>query len=487
MESNVSGVKAGTVAVVDDKQYYVKLPVWKKAAFGLIDTANNFSWSYISSFLMIYLTDVFLIPAAAVSTMFLVCRFWDAVNDPIVGYLADRTHSKWGRYRPWIFFGSAPLFITSALLFWPHPEWALSAKLVYIYVLYALVVLFYTMVNLTYGALNSVITQDPGERGSIASYRLTFAFIGSTIMTQLVVRVEPMISARWENMGWFVLAVIFAVFCIPLQIWGAAVQKEVVPPSERKVKLGFFQQFVMSFKNIPFMMVCVMFLAQGFSNYGVSAINVYWFKYVLGDQTPLATLGLITLPASLAGAFTAQWWNNRFRSKGKSIAVTYVAQIVLCMAQWFMFRNSNISIVWVYIMGFINGYFAAWNFSTIYGMVPDTIEYSELISKGHRMDGFLNTLSSFWNKVGITLGTAGAGWILAAVGYVANAEVQAASVVSSLHLMKFVMPSVFNLLALVCLFWYKLDYDRFDKLVAELNEKRPIWHAEEEAMFKNAK
>ena len=191
---------------MDNKQYYVKLPVWKKCAFGSIDTANNFSWSYISSFLAIYLTDTFLIPASYVSIMFLVCRFWDAINDPIVGYLADRTRTRWGRYRPWIFFGTAPLFITTALLFWPHPDWALPTKMVYVCALYALVVLFYTMVNLTYGSLNAVVTQDPAERGSLASYRLLFAYIGSTAMTQLVVRAEPVLSSKNPGMGYFYLA-----------------------------------------------------------------------------------------------------------------------------------------------------------------------------------------------------------------------------------------------------------------------------------------
>ena len=200
----------------DSKQYYVKLPLWKKCTFGIIDSANNFSWSYISSFLAIYLTDTFLIPAATVSLMFLLCRFWDAINDPIVGYLADRTRSRWGRYRPWIMFASAPLFITTALLFWPHPEWAVGVKTAYVVILYALVVLFYTMVNLTYGSLNSVVTQDPAERGSLASWRLLFAYIGSTLMVQLVTRCEPVLSAKHPNMGYFILAVIFAVFCIPV-------------------------------------------------------------------------------------------------------------------------------------------------------------------------------------------------------------------------------------------------------------------------------
>ena len=267
----------------DSKQYYVKLPLWKKCTFGMIDSANNFSWSYISSFLAIYLTDTFLIPAATVSLMFLLCRFWDAINDPIVGYLADRTRSRWGRYRPWIMFASAPLFITTALLFWPHPEWAVGVKTAYVVILYALVVLFYTMVNLTYGSLNSVVTQDPAERGSLASWRLLFAYIGSTLMVQLVTRCEPVLSAKHPNMGYFILAVIFAVFCIPMQILCAKSQKEVVPPQPSPKKIGIFKSLAISFKNREFMIVCILFLAQGFALYGAGTINIYWFKYVLGD------------------------------------------------------------------------------------------------------------------------------------------------------------------------------------------------------------
>ncbi len=469
---------------MDDKQYYVKLPVWKKCAFGSIDTANNFSWSYISSFLAFYLTDTFLIPAGYVSLMFLICRLWDAINDPIVGYLADRTRTRWGRYRPWIFFGTAPLFITTALLFWPHPQWTMGLKMTYVCVLYALVVLFYTMVNLTYGSLNSVITQDPAERGSLASYRLLFAYIGSTAMTQLVVRCEPALSSKYPGMGYFILAVIFAVFCIPMQIFGAKCQREVIPPSNTGSKMSIFKQLALSFKNRPFVMVCIMFLAQGFSLYGVGAINVYWFKYVLGDENPMATFSLITLVPSMLGCFTSQFWSNKLRDKGKAIGITYAAQAILYTVQFFLFRSS-VNLALLYGLGIVVQYFAGANMSLIYGMVPDTIEYSELITKGERMDGFLNTLSSFWNKVGITIGTAGAPFLLELTGYVPNAAQQTGGVILALDLMKWVMPAAFSVLAMVCLIWYRLDYATFDKLVAELNRKRPIWEAERKAGTKN--
>ena len=463
-----------------NKQYYVKIPLWKKCSFGLIDSANNFSWSYIGSFLAIYLTDTLMIPAAWVSLMFLICRFWDAINDPIVGYLADRTRSRWGRYRPWIFFGSPPLFITSALLFLPVMSWSVTTRFVWACVLYAMVVLFYTMVNLTYGSLNSVITQDPAERGSLASYRLLFAYLGSTFMSQMVLRVEPGLSAQYPGMGYFILAVLFLIIGVPLQIFGAKVQKEVVPPSNTGVKMSLWKQLKLSFKNRPFMVVCILFLVQGFAMYGVNTIQIYWYKYVLGDQAPMATFSLITLVPSMLGCFTSQFWSNKLKDKGKAIAITYVVQIVLSAVQFFMFRES-VNLVALYGFGIVYQYFAGANMSLIYGMVPDTIEFSEMLSKGERMDGFLNTLSSFWNKVGITIGTSGAPLILALTGYVANVEQQAPAVINSLQIMRWIVPAVFNVICLIVLAWYKLDYATFDKLVADLNEKRPIWEAERKA------
>ena len=415
----------------DSKQYYVKLPLWKKCTFGMIDSANNFSWSYISSFLAIYLTDTFLIPAATVSLMFLLCRFWDAINDPIVGYLADRTRSRWGRYRPWIMFASAPLFITTALLFWPHPEWAVGVKTAYVVILYALVVLFYT-------------------------------------------RCEPGLSAKYPNMGYFILAVIFAVFCIPMQILCAKSQKEVVPPQPSPKKIGIFKSLAISFKNREFMIVCILFLAQGFALYGAGTINIYWFKYVLGDVNPMATFSLITLIPSMLGCFTSQFWCNKLKHKGKAIAITYAVQVVMYVAQYFLFRNT-INVTLLYVLGIVLQYFAGANISIIYGMVPDTVEVTEYQTKGIRMDGFLNTVSSFWNKVGITIGTSGAPLILALTGYVANAPTQTPAVIEGLQLMKWIMPAAFNLICLICLFWYKLGYKEFDELVAKIAAERPQW------------
>ena len=266
----------------------------------------------------------------------------------------------------------------------------------------------------------------------------------------------------------------FAVFCIPMQILCAKSQKEVVPPQPSPKKIGIFKSLAISFKNREFMIVCILFLAQGFALYGAGTINIYWFKYVLGDVNPMATFSLITLIPSMLGCFTSQFWCNKLKHKGKAIAITYAVQVVMYVAQYFLFRNT-INVTLLYVLGIVLQYFAGANMSIIYGMVPDTVEVTEYQTKGIRMDGFLNTVSSFWNKVGITIGTSGAPLILALTGYVANAPTQTPAVIEGLQLMKWIMPAAFNLICLICLFWYKLGYKEFDELVAKIAAERPQW------------
>ena len=139
-----------------------QVPLLSKLAYGMGDVGCNFSWMFVGNFLMIFYTDVFGIGMGAVATLMLVSRIWDAVNDPIVGGLSDRTHSRWGRYRPWLLFGAPLTAIVLVLTFWAHPDWSQSGKVVYMAVTYGTLVLGYTCVNITYGTLCGAMTQNPG-------------------------------------------------------------------------------------------------------------------------------------------------------------------------------------------------------------------------------------------------------------------------------------------------------------------------------------
>ena len=125
-----------------------RVPMISKIAYGMGDVGCNFSWMFVSNFLMIFYTDVFGIGMSAVATLMLISRIWDAINDPIIGTLTDKTHTRWGRFRPWLLFGAPITAIILMLTFWAHPDWSQTAKIVYMAVTYCILVLGYTCVNL---------------------------------------------------------------------------------------------------------------------------------------------------------------------------------------------------------------------------------------------------------------------------------------------------------------------------------------------------
>ena len=168
-----------------------KVPLISKIAYGFGDVGCNFSWMFVSNFLMIFYTDVFGISMAAVSALMLFSRFWDAINDPIVGGLTDKTHTTRGRYRPWLLVAAPITAILLVLSFWAHPDWSNTAKIIYMVIIYCLLVLGYTCVNIPYGTLCGAMTQDIDERAKINTSRSVSAMIAIGIINIVTV---PLIS-----------------------------------------------------------------------------------------------------------------------------------------------------------------------------------------------------------------------------------------------------------------------------------------------------
>ena len=161
----------------------IKIPLISKIAYGMGDVGCNFSWMVVGNFLMIFYTDVCGISMAAVSLLMLVSRFWDAINDPVIGSLSDRTRSRWGRYRPWLLFGAPATAVVLVLTFWAHPTWSDSAKSLYMYITYCVLVLGYTCVNIPYGTLCGTLTQNIEERAKINTSRSVCAMIAMQLIT----------------------------------------------------------------------------------------------------------------------------------------------------------------------------------------------------------------------------------------------------------------------------------------------------------------
>ena len=161
-----------------------KIPIKEKLGFALGDTASNLFFQTFILFLLYFYTDVFGIPAAVAGTMFLVTRIWDSVNDPLMGIIADRTNTRWGKFRPYLLWMAVPFGIIGVLTF-TTPHWSLQAKIIYAYVTYGLMMTVYTAINIPYSSLMGVVSPDPLQRTSFAQYRFIFAFLGAFIVQGL--------------------------------------------------------------------------------------------------------------------------------------------------------------------------------------------------------------------------------------------------------------------------------------------------------------
>lgn len=212
----------------------------EKVGYGLGDTASNFYWKFFEYFLLFFYTDVFGISSRAAGNMLLITKIWDAINDPIFGYFADRTKSTWGRFRPYILWGSVPLAISGICTFYV-PDLSLNGKLIYAYITYTLVMMAYTAVNIPYGALMGVITPNSLERTSVSTYRFVLAFTGGILIQTLTLPLvrwfgdtgvvdgagDPIIN---QATGFFWTMVLFATLSVGLFFVTFATCRERVQP-----------------------------------------------------------------------------------------------------------------------------------------------------------------------------------------------------------------------------------------------------------------
>lgn len=221
---------------------------WReKVGYGLGDTASNLYWKTFEFFLMYFYTDVFGIKAGAAGTMLLVTRIWDAINDPLVGYMADRTRTAWGSFRPYLVWMCIPFAITGVLTFYT-PDLGDRGKLIYAYVTYTLVMMAYTAINIPYGALMGVISASSLERTSVSTYRFILAFLGGIIVQYFtldlvgffggteVVMLDGKETTRVldERLGFLCTMVVFSVAAVTLFLITFATTRERVLPEVQK-------------------------------------------------------------------------------------------------------------------------------------------------------------------------------------------------------------------------------------------------------------
>lgn len=400
----------------------------EKAGYAVGDTASCLYWQTFSMFLMIFYTDTFGLAPAAVGTMFLISRFWDAAIDPVMGVIADRTQTRHGKFRPWILWGTIPFMVTGVALF-ITPDFSPTGKLVYAYVTYTLVMMVYTLVNVPYGALLGVISPHSHDRTTLASYRFVGAFLGNIIVQGALLYLVKTFGGGNDRVGYPLAMAAFALLAGGLWIFTfASTRERVSPPAEPSSIRHDLSDLL---RNGPWLMLCVLGL---FTLVYISIRNgatLYYFKYYLDDQGASAAFMVSGTLFSILGASLTPWFTRIFGSKKATFIGLTLACAIAQIACYFVRPSDR---VWLYALNILQSLPNAALFPLIWSMYADTADYGEW-KNGRRATGLVFSAATFAQKMGWAVGGSAAGFLLTATGFVANAVQTEGSLAGIRHMM----------------------------------------------------
>ncbi|MDQ9092360.1 glycoside-pentoside-hexuronide (GPH):cation symporter [Pseudoalteromonas haloplanktis] len=387
----------------------------EKIAYGLGDTASNIIFQTVMLFLTFFYTDIFGISPAIVGTLFLVVRIIDAVTDPLMGALTDATRTKYGSYRPYLLWLAIPFGVISIITF-TTPDLSPSGKVIYAFVTYTLLMLVYTAINIPYSALGGVLSRDPNERVSIQSYRFVFGMLGGLLVSSCTLPLVNWLGHGDNALGYQLTMVIMSCFGVILFLVCFRFTKERVVAQQHKT-LTLKAQMATLWQNGPFKILCAAALMLLTSMVLRTTLAIYYVKYVLGEGdlvTHFVTLGMI---GNILGCACAQPLSKRIDKKTAYIYLQYISAALSCVAFWLPSEQ----LILAFAVYFLWCFFTQMATPLLWAKMADAIDYGQW-QNGHRLTGLVYASVVFFIKLGLALGGAIAGWLLAYYGYQANTE-----------------------------------------------------------------
>lgn len=449
----------------------------EKIGYGFGDMASSMFWKLFGSYLMIFYTDVFGLSAAVVGTMFLVTRIWDSVFDPIVGVIADRTESRWGKFRPYLLFLAVPFALIGILTF-TTPDFSFTGKLVYAYITYSLMMMVYSAINVPYASLLGVMSPDPKERNTLSTYRMTFAYIGSFIALLLFMPMVNVFSeGHSEQHGWMMSVIVIAVMCAVLFFGCFALTRERVRPI-KETRTSLKDDLSDLLHNRPWWILLGSGVAALVFNSIRDGATVYYFKYFIVEEE-FSTVSLFGVSfvlsglylavgqaANIIGVIMAAPLSNRFGKKKTYMAAMIIATVLSVIFYWF----DKDDLAMIFIFQVLISICAGSIFPLLWSMYADCADYSELRT-GNRATGLIFSSSSMSQKFGWAIGSAVTGWLLAYFGFQANA-VQSAEAINGIKMFLSFLPAVGTVLSVLFISMYPLSEKRVREISVELERKR---------------
>ena len=456
----------------------------EKIGYGFGDMASSSFWKVFSYYLPFFYANIFGLSMVDAGLLMLITRIWDAVSDPMMGIIADRTHTRWGKYRPYLLWIAAPFSICGILLF-TTPDWGYAAKLVWAYVTYILMMTIYTAINVPYGSMLGVMTDNSKEKTVFSSFRMFFAYTGSFISLLIW---EPLCNAfggydTTRGWQWAMICVAGGVFVLFLLCF--LMTKEHLH-TVSKVSVG--KDLKMLVRNKPWWLMIGAALCSNLFNTVRGSTVAFFFTDVLGTkyQLTIPALGVSLLLfaglfltigeiCNMVGVALAVPITNKLGKKSTFIMVN-VCLIVLSVLFFFV-PVTNEGVWTMLVLQVVISIFTGIQSPLIWSMYADVSDYAELKYQT-ASTGLIFSSASMAQKFGGAVGGAAVMWLLAACGYVADAEagfVQPDSAVTCLKMLMSFIPALVSVLALTVTYFYPLTTKR----VAEINEQLKLVRAKE--------
>ena len=452
-----------------------KVSLKEKIGYGFGDAASSMFWKIFSIFLPIFYTDVFGISAAAVGTMLLVTRIWDTANDPIMGVICDRTNTKWGKFRPYLFWIAIPFGIIGVMMF-TTPNIGLTGKIVYAYITYTLMMMAYTAINVPYASLLGVMSPVSNDRTSFASYRMVFAFAGSILVVLIYQPIVDWFKGSFSEASAYqftmiIVGLIAVFFFILTFLW---TKERISPPKEQKNNL--WEDIKNLGHNIPWFILLGAGVATLVFNSVRDGVALYYFKYYVIDEAALK-LSFTTLSFSTAYLFLGQTTNMIgvmmaqpvSKILGKRKTFMYAMFIAAVLSGLFYYADKD-SIWLIYMLQALISFCAGIIFPLLWSMYADSADYSQW-KTGRRATGLIFSASSMSQKLGWTVGGSITLWLLAFYGFEANVEQTPETIKGIKYMMSFV-PGAAALISGLVIMFYRLSDKKMAEIIEDLDERR---------------
>ena len=447
----------------NSKEFHV-VSLREKICYGLGDSACNVVYGLCSTLLTFFYTDYVGVDIALVGIIFLITRFFDGVSDIIMGFITDRTHSKWGKARPWILWMSVPYAVTFVLLFLIPANATTLVQGIYIFVTYNLVnTVVYTALNLPYSTMASLITRDEKSRASTQAWRIFCGPGGKMVVT---VSTIPLVQAFGNTQqSWIIVACIYAVIAlILLLICFFNIEERVVIEAAKGKTFTVMENLKALFSNQYWAICLGLWGFMVMMSTVTGTIETYYCKYTLGNEALYSPIYAAELISQCIVVLIVPHFVPRFGKRNLTLA-----GILLVIVAQLVWMSNPLSVPIAMVSGVLRGIGVAPLWACVFPMIADSAEFGQW--KTHvRQDGMIFSAASVGSKLGGGLASAGIGLLMDSVGYDGTLAAQSAEAMDMIYNICMYAPIIFSVIIVVLCLLYKLD-KIYPQVIADLKER----------------